>query len=122
MAAPIVKAMRRFGVSVVVVISLLALVLPAQAAPATAQRSAAHGWEARQIQQGGLPARDRELAGTLPGRARIGYHPETGRVRFISGTPAQPLSGAINAVANDRRLIINLLLTSDRAYCRIPAR
>ena len=68
------------------------------AAPAVGR---ADGWGARQIRKGGVRARDRDLAASLPGRARLGYHPETGRVRFISGTPAVPLSAPVS-VAGDR--------------------
>ncbi len=80
-------------------ITLLALLLPVSAAPVAAKPADAHDWQARQIRKAGIPDRDRQLADTLPGRARIGYHPGTGRVRFISGTPDRPLATPAAAVS-----------------------
>ena len=67
---------------------------PAAMAPAV-RPPPTPGWEA----QAGprcrrCAARDETLAATLPGTAKLGYHPETGRVRFISGTPSQAASRA----------------------------
>ena len=63
------------------------------------------GWAARAISAGGIRARDRALLGALPPQARLGYHPGTGRVRFLSGSPRQPLAaGPAAVVAGKRRL------------------
>ncbi len=63
------------------------------------------GWAARAISAGGIRARDRALLGALPPQARLGYHPGTGRVRFLSGSPRQPLAaGPAAIVAGKRRL------------------
>jgi hypothetical protein len=87
-----------------VVVVPLALALPFGSVPVEA-RGGADGWEARQIRKGGIPARDRKLTDELPGRARIGYHPETGRVRFISGSPAVPLTSGVPGVASGKRAL-----------------
>ena len=68
-------------------LALLALLLPAALAPATVAAADPAGWEARQVRKADVRARDEALAAKLPATARLGYHPETGRVRFISGTP-----------------------------------
>ncbi len=94
----------RRGLGSAIAAILLALLLPFHAVPpAAAQGSGPDGWEARHIRNGGVPRRDRDLVASLPGRAKLGYHPETGRVRFISGTPAKPLTGAIVGVAAGKR-------------------
>lgn len=101
------SATRSGTISLVVAITLLALLLPVSAAPVAAQRSDDDGWEARQVRKDGVAPRDRELTATLPGRARVGYHPETGRVRFISGTPARPLTKPAAGVAAGRSQLSN---------------
>jgi len=66
------------------------------------------GWAARAISAGGIRARDRALLGALPPQARLGYHPGTGRVRFLSGSPRQPLAaGPAAIVAGKRRLTVS---------------
>jgi len=86
-------------------LALLALLLPAALAPATVAAADPAGWEARQVRKADVRARDEALAAKLPATARLGYHPETGRVRFISGTPARPLSRSLPGVAaGNRRL------------------
>jgi len=90
-------------VAVIIAIALLALALPVHAATPAAQRPGADGWAAKQIRKGGIPKRDEKLVGRLPGRARLGYHPETRRVRFISGTPEVPLGRAVSGVASGER-------------------
>jgi hypothetical protein len=103
----IVSVTDRRVMSVVLATVLLALLLPATAAPAAAQRGDNAGWEARQVRKGGIAPRDRDLVATLPGRAQLGYHPDTGRVRFISGTPSSPLTRAVSAVAAGRQRLSN---------------
>jgi len=98
------RAVRRGLVAILATIALIALALPAGVASVEAE-SGQESWEARQIRKGGIPERDRKLAAQLPGAARIGYHPETGRVRFISGKPGQPLSGGLAAVASGGRTL-----------------
>jgi len=85
-------------------VALLAPVFPS-AAPAAAAPGDAGDWAARRISSGGLRARDRDLAASLPGAARLGYHPETGRVRFISGTPRKPLGGGVATARDGRRTL-----------------
>ena len=63
------------------------------------------GSEAFGVKAGGIKARDKALAKTLPGVTKLGYHPETGRVRSISGTPRRPLSGGVAAVVSERRAL-----------------
>ena len=82
---------------------MTALLLPTAVAPSTVEAAAAASWEARQIRTADVRARDQKLAAKLPASARIGYHPETGRVRFISGTPARPLTGGLPGVAAGKR-------------------
>ncbi len=55
-------------------------------------------WAARPISAGGIRVRDRDQLRGLPPQARLGYHPATGRVRFISGSPRRPLAKAPAAV------------------------
>ncbi len=40
-----------------------------------------------------------------PGGAKVGYHPETGRVRFISGSSSMPLSAELPGVAAGKRTL-----------------
>lgn len=87
----------------IIAIALLAAVLPVHAATPASPRPGDDGWAARQIRKGGIPQRDRKLVSGLPGRAKIGYHPETGRVRMISGTPGKPLGAALSGVASGKR-------------------
>ncbi|MFV2062318.1 MAG: M4 family metallopeptidase [Chloroflexota bacterium] len=99
----VVKAARSGVVIVVLVVTLLAVALPASASPPARHRLGDDGWEARQIRKGGLLARDRKLLKGLPEWAKLGYHPETKRVRFLSGTPARPLTAGPPALASGRR-------------------
>jgi Zn-dependent metalloprotease len=102
--APFATAIRRSSLVALVIVALLAPLLPAQAAQAAAP-GADRDWGADRIRDARLRDRDRGLARTLPGTARLGYHPETGRVRFISGTPGKPLSGTVAAAASGRRAL-----------------
>jgi bacillolysin len=106
---------RRVVAAITVMVLLLSL-LPSQASPVVgAGRN--DGWAAAQVRQSRIPARDRELAGQLPGRAKVGYHPETGRVRFISGTPSVPLSdGPAGIAAGARQLSAADARTSARRF------
>jgi Zn-dependent metalloprotease len=93
----------RVGAVAVLVLTLLTLTLPAHAAPPDRQRPGEGGWDARQVRKTRLPKRDRDLAAQLPGRAKVAYHPATGRVRSLSGSASKPLSDGIAAVASGRR-------------------
>jgi Zn-dependent metalloprotease len=85
--------------------TLLALLAPAALAPTAVVAADPDGWEAKQVGSADLRARDEALAAKLPASARLAYHPETGHVRFLSGTPAKPLSKALSGVAaGNRRL------------------
>ncbi len=92
----------RAGASLLV-LTLVALLLPTALAPAVVEAADAAGWQARQIRGASVRARDKALAARLPASSKLGYHPETGRVRFISGTPAKPLSRALAGVAAGKR-------------------
>ena len=93
----------RVGAAVISLV-LVALLLPATLAPAAAAAGPS-GWEARSVRDADIRGRDEQLASRLPANAKIGYHPETGRVRFISGTPAKPLNKPLSGVAaGNRRL------------------
>jgi hypothetical protein len=62
------------------------------------------GWAARRIgASGAVRARDRGMMASLPDAARVGYHPATKRVRFLSGTRARPLGGGLAAAAAGQR-------------------
>lgn len=89
--------------AVLVAIGMLSLALPAHAVTPAATGRGADGWQARKIQDLDLLPRDRPLVKGLPGDARLAYHPRTGRVRFISGTPDQPLTEGLATVASGRR-------------------
>ena len=93
---------------VLAVVAVLSLALPAHAATNDATRGGGRGWQARLIQQGGLPPRDQSLVKGLPGNARIAYHPQTGRVRLLSGAPGKPLTQGLPAVASGRRKLSSL--------------
>ena len=85
---------------------VVALLLPAPAADAAAPsggRLGKDGWAARQVSKGRVLERDRALLEGLPGSTRLGYHPQTRRVRFLSGTRARPLGPALTAVASGKR-------------------
>lgn len=103
MSGTVVSMIPRSAVSMVLATVLLALLVPATATPVAGQGATGGGWEAREVRKGGLAPRDRDLASTLPGRTRLGYHPDTGRVRFISGTPARPLTGGVASAAAGRQ-------------------
>jgi Zn-dependent metalloprotease len=93
----------RVGAAVISLV-FVALLLPAAMAPVAAAADPA-GWEARPVRDADVRSRDAALASRLPANAKIGYHPETGRVRFISGTPAKPLNKPLSGVAaGNRRL------------------
>ncbi len=47
--------------------------------------------------------RDRAVARSLPRAARIGYHPGTNRVRFLTGTPSRPLGAGLAVVVAGKR-------------------
>ncbi len=86
---------------------MVALLLPAAMTPGTVVAAGTATWAARAVSSADVRARDRELVSRLPANAKIGYHPETGRVRFISGTPGKPLTGALRGVAaGNRRLTV----------------
>ena len=103
------RSLVRRGFALLAAFSLLALLLPVHVAPvAAAGGSNGKGWEARQIRNTDAPGRDRELLAKLPGPAKVGYHPQTGRVRFISGTPSAPLTGGIVGVASGKRKLNNV--------------
>lgn len=91
----------RVGAAFVTLILVL-LLAPATMAPAVVV-AADVGWEARQVRQADLKKRDEGLVSKLPASARIGYHPETGRVRFLSGTPDKPLNKPLAGVATGNR-------------------
>lgn len=88
-----------------VVVALLLPPLPAQAAAPAGGRLGKDGWTARQVSKGRVLERDRPLLKGLPSEARLGYHPETKQVRFLSGTRARPLGGAIASVASGKRAL-----------------
>ncbi len=101
-------------ITTAVALALVLSLLPGTAGSvAGADRQAAAGksaggrtdWSARQVRKGDIAPRDRELAARLPGRATVGYHPETGRVRFISGSSSAPLSAELPGVAAGRRAL-----------------
>ena len=100
--------LQRAAASLAVVLLCLAFLappLPAKAAQAGAGSSSGDGWAAQRVGRGGIPRRDRALIGSLPRGARLAYHPETRRVRFLSGTPSRPLGAGLAAiVAGHRRL------------------
>jgi bacillolysin len=83
--------------------TLTALLLPAGLAPASVLAAEPASWEARLVRSADVRPRDRQLVAKLPATARLGYHPETGRIRFISGTPSRPLSRALSGVAAGKR-------------------
>jgi Zn-dependent metalloprotease len=85
--------------------ALVALSLPAASEPLAAAAPSEKGWQARQVRTATIKARDRELTQRLPGSTKLGYHPRTGRVRFISGTPARPLSEGLPGVAAGKRTL-----------------
>ena len=93
---------RRLAAAISAVVLLLSL-LPLEAQQVAAAGRAARDWAAAQVREGRIPARDRELAAQLPRQANLGYHPETGRVRFISGTPSAPLAPGLAGVAAGKR-------------------
>ena len=80
----------------------LALSPPVHAAPPRDQRATA-GWDARRIGAGAVHRRDRALLRSLPRTARVGYHPETKRVRFLSATPSRPLGAGLAVVISGKR-------------------
>jgi hypothetical protein len=97
------RSPRRRGAILVALAVLVSLLVPPAAAPAAAAEPAEPGWQARRIAGTKVKARDQRLVSRLPGSARLGYHLETGRVRFLSGTPAAPLSGGLAGVASGAR-------------------
>ena len=102
MPMPTPRALRR-GLALLAAIATLALLLPAASAPVVGATDADRSWEARAIRTSSIKARDRQKARELPAEAKLGYHPRTGRVRFISGTPSKPLSGGLSGVAAGKR-------------------
>ncbi len=90
-----------------VVVATIAVTLMATSLPglsgSVAVASGERGWEARAVRDSKIKARDQQLAAGLPSTAKLGYHPETGRVRFLSGTPAKPLTGGLPGVAAGKR-------------------
>ena len=97
------RSTRRRCLTALISVALLSLLLPAGAVPVAAQAATSEGWQARRVGVADVAARDQQLAGQLPRSAKLGYHPETGRVRFISGTPSTPLSGSLPGVAAGAR-------------------
>ncbi len=101
------RSLPRGGLALILTVALLILLLPSGAIPAAAgadhKPKAARSWAAREIRDTNVPKRDRKLAQKLPGATKLGYHPETGRVRFLSGTPAKPLTAGVVAVAAGKR-------------------
>ena len=80
---------------------------PAAAARASSPRDGDAGWAARAIEAGGARQRDRALLAGLPAATMLAYHPETGRVRLLSGTPGRPLTDApVSITAGERRLSV----------------
>ena len=124
MAGAIVTTARQVVVAAIIAIALLALTLPVQAATPAEPRPGDDGWAARQIRKGGIPQRDRKLVSGLPGRSKIGYHPETGRVRMISGTPGKPLGAALESHLGRRNVAMAVTVCLDhrthcgRSHCR----
>ncbi len=87
-------------------VALLASLAPfaATRAALTPDRDAEAGWTAQPVSTvSSARPRDRALLATLPRRTKVGYHPGTGRVRLLSGTPADPLSGPVARVASGGR-------------------
>jgi Zn-dependent metalloprotease len=82
---------------------LLTLTLPIPTAQAADRRRADDGWAARPMSQAAIHERDRAALRGLPARMRVGYHPATGRVRFLSGSPRRPLTAGLAAVASGKR-------------------
>ena len=103
MPKPPARALLQHALALVAAVAVLAVLVPAASGPALAAVEAERSWEARRIRDDAPKGRDRELAQKLPGSAKLGYHPRTGRVRFISGTPAAPLSGGLAGVAAGKR-------------------
>ncbi len=111
-------------ITVTVALALVLSLLPGTAGSvAAADARAAAGksagsrtdWSAKQVRKGDIAPRDRELAARLPGGAKVGYHPETGRVRFISGSSSMPLSAELPGVAAGKR---NLAAADARTAAR----
>ncbi len=94
----------RRTLAVVAAVVLMLPMLPITVAPAVSA-SPDEGWSARKVGKSVIPARDRALTAKLPGHSKIGYHPETGRVRFLSGSPGNPLSAALPSVASGKRTL-----------------
>ena len=99
-------------------VTLLTLIAPAHASAAERRRPGDGDWGARQARRTVVPKRDRELVDRLPGRARLGYHPATGRVRAISGTRARPLERAAGVAATKQRLSSAGARTAARGFMR----
>ncbi len=101
----------RLGWPMLAALLLAALALPlpgaspAAAARASSLRTGDAGWAARPIEAGGA----RHVTGPCwPGcqpATMLAYHPETGRVRMLSGTPGRPLTDApVSIAAGEQRL------------------
>lgn len=100
---PAQGAQRRRLVPLVAFLLLVGHVLPRDFASVTAADGSPRDWRARAIDRAQLRPSDRSLLASLPGSTRIGYHPETRRVRFLSASPGRPLTAALPAVASGRR-------------------
>jgi bacillolysin len=98
------------------VLALLAAGAPAEAAEPGRQRPARDGWAAQRLAAATILPRDRALARQLPDRARIAYHPETRRVRLISGTSTAPLSGPAGATGQRDRLSASAATAAARRF------
>ena len=92
-------------VALLLALALFVLVLPLASATVSTTSAAEDGWQARQLRKSTIKARDRALAERLPSTARLGYHPETGRVRFLSGVPGTPLRKGLSGVAAGKRVL-----------------
>lgn len=87
----------RLIVALLVLLTFGTLAVPTHVTAAEGKRPGDDGWGARQVRRTTVPGRDRELVKRLPGRAKLGYHAATGRVRAITGTRGLPISSSAAA-------------------------
>ena len=100
------RSARGRGAAALATALLLTATLPAASTPAQAA-AGDKTWQARAVGNAQVKDRDRKLVAKLPASTKLGYHPQTGRVRLISGTPAKPLaSGVVGVASGERRLAL----------------
>ena len=98
----VTRVSRRIAGPAVVALVLAGSLAPshvAEAARPDRERAGRQRSEAQRIDRADVRPGDRTVLGALPDRARVAYHPATGRVRFLAGTHASPLAGRPAGVA-----------------------